>query len=166
MRVSETTRKMVWDNLVECSRLARYWGGLGEKMRKWHNGFRAFLGISAAISLIPALASGIPWQIGAFGAVGILVALIWEYVKDYGAQAQTLLGIRKHLGDILDDYRILWDEIENHEIGADDARERSLALERKISGVLEGIDMTTDEKLNRKSQKDAYKWEANRYAAG
>ena len=165
--VSDQTRNAVWQDLLDAARLVRYYDALSDRYRRNHAVVRFLLlaaaagGIAALLDLLPAIA-----QLIAGGLVALLVA--WDFVSDYARKAAVLHAIGLECGELENEWRELWAEVNDSEADEAEARRRSRQLARKLlnaTGWAGYADIPENRRLNEECEKAAHRVVADRYAA-
>ena len=165
--VSDQTRNDVWQDLLDVTRLARYYGALSDRHRRNHSAIRFLLlaaaagGIAALLNLLPAIA-----QLIAGGLIALVVA--WDFVSDYAKKAAVLHTISVECDRLQNEWRELWNEANNPEASDAEVREQNIQLAQRISyvtGRAGDANIRENRKLNEECAKAAYKVMTDQYAA-
>lgn len=165
--VSEQTRNDVWQELLDVTRLVRYYGALSDRHRRNHTAVRFLLlaaaagGIAALLDLLPQIV-----QLVAGGLIALLVA--WDFVSDYAKKAAVLHTIDIECGLLEIEWRELWNEANDPEASDAEVREKNRRLAERISYVTAragDADIPENRKLNEECAKAAYRVVADQYAA-
>lgn len=165
MLVTEQTRQLVWEGLIDAERDARYSDAQASLYRAYHRFIRVFLGISTTGSI--AYAVGVlaaPTFVAAAAVVGAVAA--FEGVMDLGRKSGILAFVSTEYGELEQKWHRLW--VESTRKDADDAvvlhrfenlqaRAERVRLREDAAGV------STSRKLNQLTSREAYEALANRY---
>ena len=122
--VSDQTRNEVWQNLLDVSRLVRYYDALSAVHRRNHAIIRFVLlaaaagGIASLLDLLPPIA-----QLAASGFIALVVA--WDFASDYARKAAVLHTISLECGLLEIEWRDLWNDANNPDASDDEVRERN-----------------------------------------
>ena len=160
--VSDQTRNDIWQELLDVTRLVRYYGALSDRHRRNHSTIRFLLlaaaagGIAALLDLLPQIV-----QLIAGGLIALVVA--WDFVSDYAKKAAVLHTINIECGLLEIEWRELWNEANDAEV-----REKNRRLSERISYVTAragDANIPENRKLNEECAKAAYRVVADQYAA-
>ena len=161
--IPDAVRSSVWQNMIEASRLSRYFETLKDQFLKRHFRFRfglAICGVATALPLaIPEAISFVPY-IG----VAVVSLVVWDGMADYGGKASSLHLVTMRLEKTVTAYRKLWDDVEDNAKDAESVRRKMDALEQAITQAVSSVNIPTNEKLNVRTARDAYETERQRYA--
>lgn len=165
--VSDQTRNDVWQDLLDVTRLVRYYGALSDRHRRNHSAIRLLLlaaaavGIAALLDLLPQIV-----QLIAGGIIALVVA--WDFVSDYAKKAAVLHTINIDCGLLEIEWRELWNEANDPEASDAEVREKNRRLAERISYVTAragNANIPENRKLNEECEKSAYKVIQDKYAA-
>ena len=163
--VSDSTRNLVWQGLLDIAHYTRYFGALERRYRRNHQIIKFAQGVAAIVTALP-LIPQVTATVASWGAVGILVLVIWDYIYDYGRQVGALRITTEGLSHLETRQRHLWDEVQNASINEKQASRKNMMLQQEALKLLRGLDLNTDNVLNELCQKNAYQAEQQRYAKG
>ena len=164
--VSEQVRQAVWKNLLDVTRLVRYYETLSDRYRFKHSLIQflllasAFSGIAALLKLLPEIV-----QLFAGGLIAFLIA--WDFVAGYARKAAVLHTINYECNALEIEWSDLWAVINSMEVDDTEVREKNKQLEEKflsVTGWAGQADIRVDQKLNEKCEEVAYKVVAEQYA--
>jgi len=165
--VSDQTRNEVWQDLLDVSRLVRYYDALSDVHRRNHAIIRFVLlaaaagGIASLLDLLPPIA-----QLAASGFIALVVA--WDFASDYARKAAVLHTISLECGLLEIEWRDLWNDANNPDASDDEVRERNAQLSRRIAGATGragDAGIRENRKLNEECERAAYRIIEDKYAA-
>lgn len=168
--VSDLTRNMVWQEMLDVARLIRYYEALFDRYRRYNFCVRLLLLASAAgeiaslLKLLP-----LPYREAAIAIFSALIAVIVvvDFLADFGKKAEVLRTVGFHCRDLESQWHLLWSELHDDGSTDDDVRTRNRQLAEKISTVTEWVDMASiprNEKVNVESEKAAHQIVRERFA--
>lgn len=156
MKVSDTTKRAVWEKLGDMTRLVRYYEKMAKNYECNHIWIRIGLIFFASAS-VASLFDLLPVDHAKFasGIAGLLVALLVavDFAFDYGKKAIILHTVRADCGLIENEWKALWDDIQRNKIEDDEVHAKNKLLADKLEHVLSRADyagIVDDEELNRK----------------
>ena len=156
--VSESTRDMVWGDLSDAKRLARYYAALSDRYRRRQHILRFILFLSAA-SAIAAFVDVLPESFElVFGALMAIVLAI-DFVSDNAKKAAILHTISVECSRLGNSWEELWVAVDDVDSTDDHVRQRNRDLNDSLLTVTSGAgqsDIAEDQKLNRRSAERAY----------
>ena len=160
MVTNEITRNAIWQELLDVTRLGRYYDALADKYRRKHFFIRLLLFLAATgeilafLSLFPDHAEqAIKLLAGFF--IAVLVA--WDFISDYAKKAAVLHTVGMECGRLETEWKSLWNELGN--ISEDEALEKNKDLSMRISeitGWAGQAGINEDSELNRKCTMETY----------
>ena len=157
--VSENTRDMVWGDLLDAKRLARYYAALSDRYRRRQNVIRLILFLSAA-SGIAAFVDVLPKYFELVFGVLMAVVLAIDFVSDNAKKSAILHTISVECSRLGNSWEELWVAIDDDASTDAYVRQRNSHLNDSLLAVTSGAgqaDIAEDQKLNRKSAEQAYK---------
>ena len=166
--ISDRTRLEVWNGLLDIDRVCRYYEVVHAKAARWHLYIRLAVLVSVAGG-VAAILEFLPGPTGVYQVIlvtSIAVLTIWEIVSNYAKKAAVAHAIYIQSSMLRVQLRELWLSVDDDSVDEADVRRRvrELAL---ISGEVENwagaSDITPDEKLNKRTQNDAYAVVNDRY---
>ena len=159
--VSDATKEAVWSGFLDAARVSRYYAAVGDKhlLRKyWREGTTALVGILAAVSfVIPSL----EFLVAVAGFLLIAVVIVDKFLPN---QASLLSSVDVDLSRIADRYETLFRETNADQIDETTAKYVQSILEDSINRVCARVDIPLNESLRDKTQADAFKVEAAKFA--
>ena len=161
--VSDLTRNMVWQEMLDIARLIRYYEALFDRYRCYNLSVRSGLLISAIgeiASLLRLLPE--PFREAAIATFSALIALvvIVDFLADFGKKAEVLRTVGFHCRDLESQWRQLWSELHDEGSSDEGIRTKNRQLVERISTVTDWVDMVNiprDEKVNVECEKTAHK---------
>lgn len=168
MAVADSTRNAVWQEMLDTARLVRYYDRLASRHQRRHFATRLVL-LTSAIAGVAALMDLLPAALGilAGAAIGLLMAV--DFLADFANKAAVLNFIGRECNAVDDDLAALWGDIQSDAIDDADARRTLAELRRRIARATDSAGnahIATDERLNVRCEKAAYKAMADQYAHG
>ena len=165
MLVTEQTRQLVWQGLIDAERDSRYSDAQATRYRRYHRLIRVVLGISTtgsvayAIGLLPA-----PSYVAVAVVVGAMAA--FEGVMDFGKKSGILAFVSTEYGELEQKWHQLW--IGSTRSDAEDAMvlrrfENLQARTEKVRLREDAAGVSTSRRLNQVSSREAYEALASRY---
>ena len=163
--VSENARDMVWGDLLDAKRLARYYAALSDRYRRRQHILRLILFLSAA-SGIAAFMDILPEYFELVFGVLMAIVLAIDFVSDNAKKSAILHTISVECSRLGNSWEELWVAIDD--VNSTDAcvRQRNRHLNDNLLTVTSGAgqaDIAEDQKLNRKSAERTYKVLADQY---
>lgn len=150
---TDETQQLVWDELVDCDRMCRYYGYLTHRLRNLEQllqfvaVFAAFAGLAGVMLKLPSIALSC---LAAASAVAI------STIRNYSEKALRSNEIFRQLGRLNVEWELLWNNVRTND---DDTvlaswkklSERQFALVERVP-----LDLPLSPSLARKSQQEAY----------
>ena len=164
--ITEHTRNEIWEEFLDASRLARYYGKLESRNEIWYVGNRLLLlafSLGGIVALFDILPDAVRVTIGAL--ISLLIAL--EYVFNFGQKAAVLRYICISCAEIEDQWRYLWNRIENNRVDETEIwREREELSRRclQVTSKARELGVRDSNRINEKSAEEAYRVMEDRYA--
>lgn len=166
--VSDRTRQEVWQELLDIDRTCRYYEAVQSSATRYRFGIRiaTLLLIAGSIAAILDL---LPWFnsiVAAIVAVVVTGLTVWDAVADYSKKAAIAQTIHFQCSKLRVEIRDLWLSVDDETVDEAEMRQqvRNLALRSKESENWAGfVDITTDQRLNKKTTKAAYDAVTDRY---
>ena len=164
--VSETTKELLWQGLVDVTHLSRYYTYLSKKhmdRQRWTRGgllASAILGFSGLFEVIPVWVSVV-------GNVAVVIIVVIDFMHDYGPKAATLNATSIVCAKIEDRRHELWADAAEGRIGEDEAREintrlHHLTLEAAVAPSYLSVGL--DDDLNQATYEESTEMLRTRYA--
>lgn len=157
--VSKSTRDMVWGDLLDAKRLARYYATLSDRYRRRQHILRLVLFLSAA-SGIAAFVDILPEEFELIFGVLMAIVLAIDFVSDNAKKSAILHTISVECSRLGNSWEELWAAIDDDASTDAHVRQRNKYLNDSLLAVTSGAgqaDIAEDQKLNRKSAEEAYK---------
>ena len=163
--ITEHTRNEIWEEFLDASRLVRYYGKLESRNQIWYVGNRLLLllfSLGGIVVLFDILPDSIRIVIGAF--ISLLIAL--EYVFNIGQKTAVLRYVYISCAELEDQWRILWNRIENNRIDETEIwREREELSRRclQVTSKAKELGVRDNNRINKESAEEAYRVMEDRY---
>ena len=164
--VSDEIRNEVWQDLLDVTRLVRYYAALSDRYKRNYNIVRVLL-FAAATSGIAAFLDVLPPIAQLISGMGIALIIAWDFVSDYGRKAAILHAIRLQCSELESEWHALWRSVDDGTIANEEALEGNRQLLQRITSLTGNAgyaDIREDQKLNEIHAADAYKVIEDRYA--
>lgn len=164
--VSDQIRNEVWQDLLDVTRLVRYYAALSDRYKRNYNIVRGLL-LIAATSGIAAFLDALPSIAQLISGAGIALIVAWDFVSDYGRKAAVSHAIRLQCGELENEWRDLWRSVDDGTIANEEALHSNRQLLQRITSLTGNVgyaDIREDHKLNETQAADAYKIMEERYA--
>lgn len=164
--VSDQIRNEVWQDLLDVTRLVRYYAALSDRYKRNYNIVRGLL-LIAATSGIAAFLDALPPIAQLISGVGIALIITWDFVSDYGRKAAVSHAIRLQCDELENEWRDLWRSVDDGTIANEEALHSNRQLLQRITSLTGNAgyaDIREDHKLNETQAADAYKIMEERYA--
>ena len=168
MLATDATRNAVWQEMLDNARLVRYYDRMTSSRQRCHYGVRLVL-LASASAGIAALIEALPEQVRIYCVAAIAVLVVIDLLSDFGNKAAVLSFIRSECNEVGDELDALWGELQSDSINDDEARRSLKDLKRRgtrATNRVEHHNIPTNERLNAKCEKVAFKIMANQYAQG
>lgn len=163
--VTTQTKELIWEGLIDAERDERYSDALVRRYRRYHRGIRVFLGVSTTGSVVYALGLlPISTYVAAAAVIGAVAA--FEAVMEFSRKAAILGFVATDYAELGAAWHRLWIDATRPDsedapilgrLAELEARQEKLSL-REVTA-----DVSTTEKLNLKTSKEAYEALKNRY---
>ena len=164
--LSEPTKDLIWQGLVEASRLSRYYAALADRHMRRQKYIRGAL-LAAAIAGFSGLFESVPEAIALVGNVAVVVLVTLDFMHDYGPKAATLNSTSIVCAKVEDEWHRLWVDAYGDQIAEGEAREANRRLENLVleaAAAPSFLGVTLDEKLNQSSYEQGVETLRSRYA--
>ena len=169
--VSMSVRNKVWYDLLEISRISRYFDVLRRRYSHAKYAFRILLAVSG-VGVVTSLLNFLPHNllpykeaVAAVSGVVIAIVAILDMLVDPGAKADALHATGRYLIKYETELRTLWERIQ---AGIDDDDDKvvteSTEILRNAQYSAEPVSLKTRDRLNRKCAAKTYEVETKRYA--
>ncbi len=137
--VTEATRRAVWNDLLDVSRVARYAEAMGSQYRVRHLFIRFGLLVAASGSMATFLdALGGHWRIGFGLAVAALIAA--DFMLDYATKIAVLSSTKRECNVLEAEWRELWLDVDSPESTDAEIRRRNRELGRQFERATSPMD--------------------------
>ena len=163
--VTEETRALIWNDLVDAARLGRYYQSMAKGYRRKQYFIHGALLLSATAGFAT-LFEFVPDWAQPLSAVLIAVFVVWEAVAKYPGKVATLESVASECGSLETEGHDLWASASEYRIKQDRAMESHRYLSRRldeVTGWPGKLDITDDEKLNAECSKQSYEVLRDRY---
>ena len=150
LSVTEETRALVWNDLVDAARLGRYYQSLAKGYRRKQNIIHGALLLSATAGFAT-LFEFMPDWAQPLSAVFVAVFVVWEAVAKYPGKVAMLESVASQCGSLETEGHDLWASASEYRIKEDRAMESHRYLSRRldeITGWPGKLDISDDESLN------------------
>ena len=160
MLVNQTTRNAIWQELLDVTRLVRYYDALSDKYRNKHFIVRLLLFLAASgeiLTLLSLFPDNIEQSIGLLAGFFIAVLVAWDFVCDYAKKAAVLHTISIECSRLETEWKSLWNELGNMSDSEALQKNKDLAIRiSEITGWAGQAGINEDPKLNQKCTMDTY----------
>ncbi len=164
--VTEATRRAVWNDLLDVSRVARYAEAMGSQYRVRHLSIRLGLLVAAPGSMATLLdAIGGQWRIGFGLAIAVLIAA--DFMLDYGTKIAVLSSTKRECNVLEAEWRELWLDVDSPESTDAEIRRRNRELGRQFERATSPMDeqVRVSHRTNVRCTRAAFEVTRERYAA-
>ena len=164
--VSETTRNEVWQELLDASRLVRYYSKLSDRHSR-NRRIVQFLLMAAATGGIATLVDLLPQFIQQIAAAAVAILVAWDFFADYAKKAAVLHAILIECNRLEGEWGDLWVGIDRSDLDDADVRQQCVLLGARLNDVTARaglVGVHEDAELNKKCAEDAYTVMQDRYA--
>ena len=164
--VTEATRRAVWNDLLDVSRVARYAEAMGSQYRVRHLFIRLGLLVAASGSMATLLdAIGGHWRIGFGLAVAALIAA--DFMFDYATKIAVLSSTKRECNVLEAEWRELWLDVDSPESTDAEIRRRNRELVRQFERATSPMDeqVRVSHRTNVRCTRAAFEVTRERYAA-
>ncbi len=165
--VSSYTRDEIWYTLLDVDRQARYFNRVATRYGRGSGFVRVALFVISATGAFTLLNQWTWWiQLVITLALGIVLAI--DFWLNLGRMAIVLHTISIEYNRIEDEWRELWNDVNQPDASEDDIRERSRNLKGQMSIVdarVRDSYIGMDDKLNEKCAHETYQVMANEFNA-
>ena len=164
--VTTPVRSLVWDYILDVSRVTRYAETMGARYRIWHGAIRAGLLVTASGSVATVVIT-LPDTWRAVFGVAITVFVVADFMLDYATKIATLDSAKMECAALESDWRELWLDVDAPESADADIRRRNMELVRRFERVTGPMSaqVRVNQKVNILSAESAYKVADNQYAS-
>ncbi len=164
--VSETTKELLWQGLVDATHLSRYYAYLTKRHMSRQRWTRGGLLVSAILGF-SGLFEAVPIGVSVVGNVAVVIVVVIDFMHDYGPKAATLNATSIVCAKVEDQRHALWADVVEDRIEEDKAREINSQLERLISEAAVApsyLSVELDDDLNQISYEESTEMLRSRYA--
>ena len=163
--VTTQTKELVWEGLIDAERDERYSDALVRRYRWYHRGIRVFLGVSTTGSVVYALGLlPVNAYVAAAAVIGAVAA--FEAVMEFSRKAAILGFVSTDYAELGAAWHRLWIDATRPDVEDASILRRLSELEarqEKLSLREDTADVSTAERLNLKTSKEAYEALKDRY---
>ncbi len=163
--VTEATRRAVWNDLLDVSRVARYAEAMGSHYRVRHLFIRLGLLVAASGSMATFLdAIGGHWRIGFGLAIAALIAV--DFMLDYATKIAVLSSAKRECNVLEAEWRELWLDVDSPESTDAEIRRRNRELVRQFERATSPMDeqVRVSNRANVRCTRAAFKVTGEQYA--
>lgn len=164
--VTEATRRAVWNDLLDVSRVVRYAEAMGSQYRERHLFIRVGLLVAAAGSLATFLdAMGGHWRIGCGLVIAVLIAV--DFMLDYATKIAVLNSTKRECSILETEWRELWLDVDSPESTDAGIRRRNRELLRQFERATAPMDeqVRVSNRTNVRCTRAAFKVTEEQYAS-
>ena len=164
--VTEATRRAVWNDLLDVSRVARYAESMGSQYRVRHLFIRLGLLVAASGSMATLLdAIGGQWRIGSGLAIAVLIAA--DFMLDYATKIAVLSSTKRECNVLEAEWRELWLDVDSPESTDAEIRRRNRELVRQFERATSPMDeqVRVSHRTNERCTRAAFTITGERYAS-
>lgn len=169
MTVNDQTRNKVWQDLLDMSRVSRYFDALYRRYRRRDLATRLVLaaaGLGLLSPLVEVIPEGYRTLVLSLCASAVVAVAISDLVFDPAGKKTILRGVDLAVKTHEQELRRLWERVEaGVEVEDERVLDQSSEILRQAQKSAEAISLHTNPRLNRRCAKDAYKVEMDRYGA-
>ncbi len=164
--VTEPVRAIVWNDMLDVSRVTRYAETMSTRYRARHVAIRIILFVAASGS-VATVVTTLPdlWR-AVFGiAVGVVV--VADYMLDYATKIAALDSVKRECQALESDWRELWLDVDVPVADDADIRSRNMQLIRRFERVTVPMDtqVPVNQEVNVRSAESAYQVAGNQYVS-
>jgi hypothetical protein len=164
--VTEATRRAVWNDLLDVSRVARYAEAMGSQYRVRHLFIRLGLLVAASGSMATFLdeIEGY-WRIGFALAIAALIAA--DFMLDYATKIAVLSSTKRECNVLETEWRELWLDVDSPGSTDADIRRRSRELLRQFERATSAMDaqVRVGNRTNVRCTRAAFRVTGEQYAS-
>jgi hypothetical protein len=148
------TQNELWQDILNCTRLSRYYAVQAESYRRKHGALQGVLFLSATGGVMAAL-DVLPPMMGLAANLAVAVCAVLSFLQDYGRKAAVLYAISSDCRELEEEWKTLWHE--QSALDDNTAHSQNSRLNRRLDMVTERSEgVPVDTKLNRQCQAEAY----------
>ena len=166
MTATDRTRTEIWQSLWDAKRLSRYYLAIGHRHQLIDRLIMLLL-LSNSTGAVLAFWLALPDWSQAVAGVAVVVAAVYSAIGRHAAKAATAQSINVQCDDLAIDWRDLLAQVDNDQVDETRAREEFNRLDRTMQHVTSragGVGLTTNEKINEMSAREAAKELESSYA--
>lgn len=154
-------RTDVWNDMIHTDGLVRYYGELAGKLARRQQAMAIVTSVLAMVSLVVSLLGvGTGWTSLSIGLA--VTASFFPLIYRVSGKVTTATYCQKRLGDLMGEWRALWQEVDT--LPVNEVRDRWQRLDQRMNEITSLMSSgKMDEKLRDSTEKetDAY-WETHR----
>lgn len=163
--VTEATRRAVWNDLLDVSRVTRYAEAMGSRYRLLHLWIRFGLLLAASGSMatfLDVLSSH--WRVG-FG-LAITALIVADFMLDCATKIAVLGSAKRECGVLESEWRELWLDVDLPESTDAEIRRRNMELVQRFGRATSSMDaqVRVSDRVNVLCTEAAYKVTGELYA--
>lgn len=167
--VSDTTRNLVWQDMLDAARLVRYYEKMSSRYSHYDRIIRSALFLSATgimatvLDVLPQFVKA--WGDGVLSGV-IVVVLMLDFLADFRGKTELLSVVSTECSELVREWDRLWNDLASWEANDNDIRARNGELDRRITMATARTEgrVPVNEKLNLKCANQTYRMMIGRYA--
>ena len=164
--VSEQTRNDIWQDLLDATRLVRYYEALAARHLHRHLLIRIFL-LLAVASGMASLLELLPGYFQLLAGIGATVLVVLDFALNYARKAAVLNLISIECTALENKWMDLWAKLDS--LDEDEALRETDRLSRRlaeVTGWAGHAEIREDRALNERCEEAAFGVMASRYAPG
>ena len=164
--VTEPVRRIVWNDMLDVSRVARYAETMGTRYRARHLVIRIILFVAASGS-IATVVTTLPDFWRAVCGIAIAVVVVADYMLDYATKIAALDSVKRECQALESDWRELWLDVDAPDSADVVIRRRNTEFIRRFERVTVPMDtqVPVNQKVNVQSAESAYEVAGNQYVS-
>ena len=163
--VTEATRRVVWNDLLDVARVTRYAEAMGSRYRLLHHSIRFGLLLAASGSMATFL-DVLPNQWRVVFDLAIAVLIVADFMLDGATKIAVLTSTKRECDVLGTEWRELWLDVDLPESTDADIRRRNVDLGQRFGRATSTMDaqVRVNARTNVLSTEAAYKVTQERYA--
>ena len=163
---TEQTRHDIWDEMLDVTRLVRYYEALADKHRLYYFLIRgtlvvsALIGSAALLNLLKFISQDIQEIIATFAGFVLALVTAWDIVANHARKAAVLHAISRECSLLEIEWKELWAIVNSHQSDDSVVREKNRQLANRLTEVTVwagDADIRENRKLNEECEFEAYK---------
>ena len=163
---TEQTRHDIWDEMLDVTRLVRYYEALADKHRLYYFLIRgtlvvsALIGSAALLNLLKFISQDIQEIIATFAGFVLALVTAWDIVANHARKAAVSHAISRECSLLEIEWKELWAIVNSHQSDDSVVREKNRQLANRLTEVTVwagDADIRENRKLNEECESEAYK---------